>query len=150
MPPKRTHDNVDVDDEGDEGAEVKTIWLLNSNSEKGGKVMCELCSSILKSKVSLAIHMKSIHGDRYAQVFANKGYFSHIYPMDSKSKAGNALRLFCQEFGVPEKLVFDGSKEQNGRGTEFMKQIRQHDIDYHVSEPNLHNQNPVEGCIRGD
>ena len=63
MPPKRTHDNVDFDDEGDEGAEVKTIWFLNSNSEKGGKVMCELCSSILKSKVSLAIHMKSIHGD---------------------------------------------------------------------------------------
>ncbi len=91
---------------------------------------------------------KSLEGNRYAQVFANKGYFSHIYPMDSKSKAGNALRLFCQEFGVPEKLVFDGSKEQNGRGTEFMKQIRQHDIDYHVSEPNLHNQNPVEGCIR--
>jgi len=27
-------------------------------------------------------------------------------------KAGDALRLFCQEFGVPEKLTFGGSKEQ--------------------------------------
>lgn len=91
---------------------------------------------------------KSLEGNRYAQVFANKSYFSRIYPMDRKSKAGDALRLFCQEFGVPEKLTFDGSKEQNGKGTEFMKQIRLHDIDYHVSEANLHNQNPCEGVIR--
>ena len=91
---------------------------------------------------------KSLDGNQYAQVFANKSYFSRIYPMDSKRKAGEALRLFCQEFGVPEKLTFDGSKEQTGKGTQFMKQIRRHDIDYHVSEPDLHNQNPVEGVIR--
>jgi hypothetical protein len=91
---------------------------------------------------------KSLEGNRYAQVFANKAYFSRIYPMDSKSKAGDALRLFCQEFGVPEKLTFDGSKEQTGKGTEFMRQIRTHDISYHVSEPDLHNQNPVEGVVR--
>ena len=91
---------------------------------------------------------KSLEGNRYAQVFANKAYFSRIYPMDSKSKAGDALRLFCQELGVPEKLTFDGSKEQNGKGTEFMRQIRRHDIDYHVTEADLHNQNPAEGVIR--
>ena len=91
---------------------------------------------------------KSLDGNRYAQVFANKHYFSRIYPMDSKRKAGDALRLFCQEFGVPEKLTFDGSKEQTEKNTEFMKQIRTHNIDYHISEPNLHNQNPVEGVIR--
>ena len=91
---------------------------------------------------------KSLDGNRYGQVFANKQYFAKFYPMDSKSKAGEALKLFCKEFGVPEKLVFDGSKEQNMKGTEFMKQVRQHNIDYHTSEPHYHNQNPVEGCIR--
>ena len=91
---------------------------------------------------------KSLDGNKYAQVFANKGYFSRIYPMDRKGNAGNALRLFCQEFGVPERLTFDGSKEQNEKNTEFMRQIRLHNIDHHRSEPNLHNQNPVEGCIR--
>jgi hypothetical protein len=91
---------------------------------------------------------KSLEGNRYAQVFANNAYFSRIYPIDSKRKAGDALRLFCQEFGVPERLIFDGSKEQTGKGTQFMKQIRQHDIDYHICEPNMHNQNPVEGVIR--
>lgn len=91
---------------------------------------------------------KTLDGNRYAQVFANKAYFSRIYPMSSKKQAGDALRLFCQEFGVPERLTFDGSKEQNGKNTQFMKQIRRHDIDYHVSEADMHNQNPVEGCIR--
>ena len=59
--------------------------------------------------------VKSLDGNRYAQVFANKSYFAKIYPMDSKRKAGDALKLFCQEFGVPEKLTFDGSKEQRSK-----------------------------------
>ena len=29
-------------------------------------------------------------GNRYGQVFANKGYFAAIYPMDSKKNAGEA------------------------------------------------------------
>ena len=68
--------------------------------------------------------------------------------MDTKRKAGDALRTFCQEFGVPDKLAFDGSKEQWQRKTEFMKQIRKSDIDFHVIEPDRHNQNPCEGVIR--
>ena len=92
---------------------------------------------------------KSLAGNRYAQVFANKGYFSRIYPMDSKGKAGNALRLFCQEFGIPEDLTFDGSKEQNGKNTEFMKQVRRHDINFHVSDPDHHNQLYMDQSYRG-
>ena len=49
---------------------------------------------------------------------------------------------------MPDKLIFDGSKEQGGKNTTFMKQIRRNDINYQVSEPDMHNQNPVEGCIR--
>ena len=30
----------------------------------------------------------------------------------------------------------------------FMKTIRYYNIDYHISEPKMQNQNPVEGCIR--
>ena len=87
-------------------------------------------------------------GNRYGQVFANKSYFAAIYPMDSKGKAGEALIIFCQEFGVPDKLTFDGSQEQNGKQTEFMHQIRKHYIDYHVIEPERHNKKPAEGVIR--
>ena len=67
--------------------------------------------------------------------------------MDSKKKVCNTLRLFYQEFGVPEWLTFNSFKEQTGKGTMFMKQIRQHDIDYHASEPDLHNQNFIEDTI---
>ena len=77
-------------------------------------------------------------------MFANKSYFAAIYPMDSKGKAGEALRIFCQEFGVPDKLTFDRSQEQNGKRTEFMHQIRRNDIDYHVIEPERHNENPLK------
>ena len=69
---------------------------------------------------------KSLDGNKYCQVFANTAYFSRIYPMDSKRKAGDALKFFCQEFGIPEKLTFDGSKEQIMTNTEFMKQLRSH------------------------
>jgi len=92
--------------------------------------------------------VKSLDGNRHAQVFSNKDYFSVVYPMDSKSKAGDALRMFCAEHGVPESLHFDGSKEQTCKGTEFVSQIRKNDIDYHVIEPERHNQNPAEGVIR--
>ena len=77
--------------------------------------------------------VKSLAGNRYAQVFANNAYFARIYPMDSKKKAGDALRLFCQEFGIPEDLTFNGSKEQNMKGTSFMHKVRTHNIKYHVS-----------------
>ena len=53
---------------------------------------------------------KSKYGNQYDQVFANNSYFVEVYPMDSKINSGDALKLFCQYFGVPEKLMFDGSK----------------------------------------
>ena len=68
--------------------------------------------------------------------------------MDRKGKAGEELRVFCQEFGVPERLTMDGSKEQIGSNSEFMHQIRNNGIDFHVIEPEQHNQNPAEGVIR--
>ena len=58
----------------------------------------------------------SLDGNKYAQVFANERYFSKIYPMDSKKKVGEALKVFCREFGVPHDLTFDGSKEQCKKG----------------------------------
>ena len=51
---------------------------------------------------------KSLNGNRYAQVMANKDFFAVAYPMMSKSGAGDALRQFINEYGRPEKLTFDG------------------------------------------
>ena len=53
----------------------------------------------------------SITGNRFAQVFANSSYFPKLYPKPSNGEAGDSLRTFCWEFGVPESLTFDESKE---------------------------------------
>ena len=87
-------------------------------------------------------------GNQYDQVFANRYYFTKVYPMHSKSKAGHALKMFCKEFGVAQKLTSDGSKEHLCKGTTLMKEVHGKCIDYHISEPELHNQNPVEAVIR--
>ena len=55
---------------------------------------------------------KMIAVNRYAKVFANDKYFAKPYPMDKKGKSGDALKELCKDFGVPEHLTFDGSKEQ--------------------------------------
>ena len=58
---------------------------------------------------TMYVRCKSLEDNKYAQVFANREFFSCIYPMDSKKKAGDELRLFCQDFGMPERLIFDVS-----------------------------------------
>ena len=44
---------------------------------------------------------KSLDGNRYVQVFANKGYVSNSYSMNNKSKTGGDLKIFCRDFGIP-------------------------------------------------
>ena len=45
--------------------------------------------------------IQSIDGNRYVQVFTKKAQFVKVYPMDKKSKAGDALQTFINEIGVP-------------------------------------------------
>jgi hypothetical protein len=92
--------------------------------------------------------VKSLDGNRYAQVFANGSFFAEIYPMATKASAGLALKEFCNELGIPDELTIDGSKEQNAPGTEFMKTCRKGDIRVTRTEPDRPNQNPSEGVIR--
>ena len=87
-------------------------------------------------------------GNRYAQVLSNKNNFASVWLMDSKSKAGDALRQFCNTFGVHDKLVFNGSKEKNANSTDFMKQLRSNNIEHQKAEPEWHKQNSAEGVIR--
>ena len=91
---------------------------------------------------------KSLEGNHYAQLFASDKFFATVYPMEKKEQAGDALRIFCKEFGAPELLRHDGSKEQCKKKTEFQRQVRRHDIVTKVSEPERHNQSPAEGIVR--
>lgn len=55
--------------------------------------------------------------------------------MESKSLAGEGLRQFIHNYGRPEHLTFDVSKEQGGKKTEFMKNVRKYAIDHKFTEP---------------
>jgi hypothetical protein len=92
--------------------------------------------------------VKSLDGNQYTQVFSNGGFFAEVYPMARKADAGLALKSFIMEFGVPEDLTIDGSKEQSSEGTEFMKSCRRNNIQVTRTEPERPNQNPAEGVIR--
>jgi hypothetical protein len=92
--------------------------------------------------------VKSLDGNQYAQVFSNGGFFAEVYPMARKVDAGLALKSFIMEFGVPDDLTIDGSKEQNSKGTEFMKSCRRNNIRVTRTEPERPNQNLAEGVIR--
>jgi hypothetical protein len=92
--------------------------------------------------------VKSKDGNNCGQIFANGNYFAQFYPMDSKKKAGDSLKVFCREYGVPEILRHDGAKEMVEKRSEFRKQVVKHNIKTHTSEAHLHNQSPAEGVVR--
>jgi hypothetical protein len=91
---------------------------------------------------------KSVTNNTCAQLFANESFFAKAYPMERKSFAGAALCQFIRDYGVPEQLTFDGAAEQVKPKTEFMKHIRNYDIDYHIIEPYRPQQNRAETVIQ--
>ncbi len=92
--------------------------------------------------------VKSLDGNRYGQVFANNNFFAEVYPMATKKDAGLAFKEFIKDYGVPEELTIDGSKEQNAKGTVFNKACRANDVKVTRTETERSNQNPAEGVIR--
>ena len=90
---------------------------------------------------------KSLDGNKHAQIFANESFFATAYPMEHKSSAGQALKQFISDFGIPDRLVCDGAAEQVGKRTEFQSTVQKHAIDLHVTKPHRHNQSKVEGIV---
>ena len=91
---------------------------------------------------------QSIHGNRYYQVFANRDYFAKGYPISKKSDCHEALDKFIRDYGTPDSIKMDCSKEQTGQHTTFQKILKKYNIPSVVSEPDRPNQNPSEGTIR--
>ena len=80
----------------------------------------------LKCKILTdTIHAKfnSIHGDYYCQVFGKKKLFVEAYPMEKKSDCHEALENFVKDYGAPESMIYNGSQEQVGPGTEFQANL---------------------------
>jgi hypothetical protein len=92
--------------------------------------------------------VKSLDGNRHAQAFSDGSFFAEVHPMATKSDAGQALKTFAMELGVPEELTMDGSKEQTKPQTDFQKHCRRNNAKVTRTEPERPNLNPAEGVIR--
>ena len=93
-------------------------------------------------------HFKSLDGNKYAQIFATEDYFAAAYSIESKALAGDTLKEFIANYGVPNKIIMVGAGEQTDKRSTFMEQVQKHHIDYHATEPEQYNQLRVEGVIR--
>jgi hypothetical protein len=88
----------------------------------------------------------SIKGNKCAQVFCSDN-FVRIYPMRSKSEAGQALQDFADDVGVMDELVCDNAAEQTGPRSDFMKTVRHLKIKLRTTEPHTPKQNDAKRKI---
>ena len=95
---------------------------------------------------TLFSNIKSLNQNTCAQLFAAEN-FAWVYPMTSKSKAGEALKALVEDVGIPNELVVDGASEQVGKGSEFYKQAMFLQIKLIQSEPYTQKQNYAENVI---
>ena len=106
------------------------------------RLQCNMASDTMDPRTD------GLHGNRYCQVFGNKFMFAEAYPIAKKSDCGDALRRFLTDYGAPDSMITDGSKEQTGRGSEFQRLLRKNHVPSIVTQPHRPNQNPAETVIR--
>lgn len=100
-----------------------------------------VCSDTMFSKY------QSLQGNKCAQVFYSDGLVL-VYPLKSKSLAGEALQRFLEDIGIPSnEIIVDGAQEQVGQNSDFMKLIQKSLIKLRTTEPYTPRQNKVELCI---
>jgi hypothetical protein len=64
---------------------------------------------------AMDMRCRSIHGEKFCQVFANKEFFAAAHPVKRKANAHEPLDLFVNECGAMEPLICDGAEEQVGK-----------------------------------
>ena len=89
---------------------------------------------------------RSIRGNTCAQLFSAED-FVWIYPMKSKAQAGEAFQCFIEEVGIPESITVDGSSEQVGPKSTFLKTARTYRCDLRQTEAYSPWQNRAEAAI---
>ena len=87
---------------------------------------------------------KSIADYTVAQVYTDGQGYTHVDPRASKSLACVTLDLFYSNVGIPDNLVYDGSKEQVGPGSHFQEMVRRNRIQGRQNEAYTENYNRAE------
>ena len=70
-----------------------------------GGYLSKFASDTFKSNVI------SLQGNKYIQLFCNRGNYTVSYPIKSKKDAYQALDRFLHEVGVPTEMLTDGTLE---------------------------------------
>ena len=100
---------------------------------------------------TMDMRCKSIHGQRYCQIFANKEFFAAAYPIEKKSDAHEPIELFVRDYGAMDLLISDGGAEQVGRHTQFQAKLRKYDIKkIENSGKGTTQPKPGRGCYPGN
>ena len=94
-------------------------------------------------------NVTSTRGNKYVQLFVNRGGYVQAYPMERKGQAHEALDKFLMEVGLPGSLLTDGAKELTKSA--WGKLCRKHKIPQRTTEPHCPWQNfaePNGGAIK--
>jgi hypothetical protein len=69
--------------------------------------------------------VKSLRGNIGSQLYSHKCGFKACYPLQKidGNSVGDTLTQFISDYGVPERLTFDGALVQTGPTTRFMDAI---------------------------
>ena len=87
----------------------------------------------------------SLRGNKFTQLFTNRGNYVRSYPIQTKADAYKALDRFLHEVGIPHEILTDGAKELT-KG-EWGKTCSRYKIHQRITEPHSPWQNPAE--LRG-
>lgn len=91
---------------------------------------------------------EGLYREKYCQVFGNKSMFYEAYPIPTKGSCYEALKIFLKEYGAPDPIITDGSKEQTSKGSVWQSTLRKNEITRIITQPHRPNQDPAETVIR--
>ena len=74
--------------------------------------------------------------------------FCKAYPIAKKSNCDEALKQFIRDYGAPDVMITDGSREQTSKGSKFQATLRKNNVTPLVTQPHRPNHNPSETVIR--
>ena len=93
------------------------------------RLRCDMASDTMDPRTD------GLHGNRYCQVFGNKLMFAEAYPIAKKSECGDALRRFLTDYGAPDNMITDGSREQTATGSDFQRILRKNHVPSKITQP---------------
>ena len=128
-----THDHIRIP--GPINRRVKTIAHQQAYKQLGG-YLSKFALDTFKANV------ESTRGNKYFQLFCNRGNYVTGTPIARKGDACHALDRFLHDVGIATELLTDGAKELHLG--EWGNTCRRHKISQRITEPHSPWQNPAE------